>query len=247
MRCDVPCPPCRCGPSWRRTAPPRPRHPISVMERRNALEARGAPRSHPYMRLHLASPRPREAGRAQAGAWCCPVRAPVRPTCARAATAAANARKQRGRARAPPPLHWSRVTCSHACACTAVQLPDACALLLQPPPPRGAASTAATVLCPPAPRAPNALRGTCARGSSRGSSRASGRQCCRCRGFKAGTRSGRQRHLPASHAPGRYANDLLVSSPLSVGPAPSVGTGAGSGGLLRNRPIAGPAILVACK
>lgn len=90
-----------------------------------------------------------------------------------------------------------------------------------------------------APRRPPGPRSTCAaafRGSPPASAFGRQRRCrllrrCRRR-FKIGTRSGHRHRLPPSHAPGRYANEARVPSPLSAGPAPSAGTGAGSEGCL---------------
>lgn len=244
------------APSTTHPGQARPGQPNLGREQGNALEAPDAPLSHPNTRSHLASPRPRETGLAHLGARCAPpsdppVPAPPPPPPTRESNGDAHARHRRctgAGSRAPMharvqrcsfPAH-ARCCCSRCSHCSRRRHRRA-EQRARPP-------LCRAVPCPPGPRAPSAPRRTSAL-ASRGSSRPNSRRC-RCRrrcGFKLATRYGRKHHLPPSHTPGRYANEPRVSSPLLVGPAPSVGTGAGSGGLLRNRPIARPAILVACK
>lgn len=110
------------------------------------LSRRRARPSHPDTRRLLTSPRPREAGRAQAGARRCPVRAPVRPTCARAA--AANARESRDAqarhrrctgAGSRAPMHARVQSCSypaHAhCSCCSRRRHRRAEQRAPPPPP----------------------------------------------------------------------------------------------------------------
>lgn len=255
-RCDVPCPPRRCGPFRRRPALPRPDHATPFPARSEETLSRR--RTRPCPTQTRASPRSPRPGRVSRVA---PRRVPAAPGArphqthlcprrrSRLQRAKATGTRTRATAAALEPGHV--LPCMRvysAAASRRMRTVDAAVAAAARSSEHSRRCAVPCPACPPGPRAPSAPRGTCAlasRSSSRPSSRR--RRPRRRRGFKLTTRSGRQHHLPPSHTPGRYANEPRVSSPLSVGPSSSVGTGAGIGGLLRNRPIAGPAILVACK